>query len=201
MLSPFWQYHTINPGRYVLFIIFRILKQIGLNYLAHSFLSGDDEELLVGNFIADSVRGKQVQLLPEKIAQGVVLHRQIDTFTDTHPVVHQSKDRLRPGYKKFAGVIADIYYDHFLAKEFNNYSGESLANYSQRVYALINRYEAILPEKVKYFLPYMIKQNWLLNYANLEGISRSLTGLSRRTSFLSNMETAGEELQKNYKFY
>jgi acyl carrier protein phosphodiesterase len=172
-----------------------------LNYLAHSFLSGQDEEILVGNFIADSVRGSQLHIFPEKIAQGILLHRQIDAFTDIHPVVHQSKNRLRQGYKKYAGVIADIYYDHFLAVNFNHYSTESLADFSQRVYALVNQYEAILPEKVKYFLPYMIKHNWLLNYANLEGIRRSLTGLSRRTTFLSNMETAADELELNYDLY
>ena len=172
-----------------------------MNYLAHSFLSGDDEELLVGNFIADSVRGSQLQLFPERIAQGIILHRQIDTFTDTHPVVQQSKERLRLGYKKYAGVIADIYYDHFLAVNFNQYSPENLTDFSQRVYALVNRYAAILPEKVKYFLPYMEKQNWLLNYAQVEGIRRSLTGLSRRTAFLSNMETAADELQLNYDLY
>jgi len=172
-----------------------------LNYLAHSFLSGNDEELLVGNFIADSVRGSQLQLYPEKIAQGIILHRQIDTFTDSHPVVQQTKERLRPNYRKYAGVIADIYYDHFLAINFDQYSDLGLANYTQHVYNSVQRHHAILPERVLYFLPYMIEQDWLLNYANLEGIRRSLTGLSRRTAFVSNMETAADELRKNYHLY
>ena len=172
-----------------------------MNYLAHSLLSGADDEILVGNFIADSVRGSQLHIFPEKIALGIILHRQIDTFTDSHPVVHQSKDRLRAGYKKYAGVIADIYYDHFLAVNFAHYSEENLAAFAQRVYDQVNQYESILPEKVKFFLPYMIKQNWLVNYAHLDGIRRSLTGLSRRTSFVSNMETAADELQQNYDLY
>ena len=172
-----------------------------MNYLAHSFLSGDDEELLVGNFIADSVRGSQLQLYPEKIVRGIILHRQIDTFTDAHPVVQLSKERLRPAYRKYAGVIADIYYDHFLAINFDQYSNIGLAVYTQQVYNLVRRHQAFLPERVLYFLPYMIEQNWLLNYANLEGIRRSLTGLSRRTAFVSNMETATNELRENYHLY
>ena len=172
-----------------------------MNYLAHSFLSGDDEELLVGNFIADSVRGSQLQLYPEKIAQGIILHRQIDTFTDAHPIVQLSKERLRPAYRKYAGVIADIFYDHFLAINFDQYSNLGLGVYTQHVYNSVQRHQAILPERVLYFLPYMIEQNWLLNYANLEGIRRSLTGLSRRTAFVSNMETAADELRENYHLY
>jgi acyl carrier protein phosphodiesterase len=172
-----------------------------LNYLAHVFLSGVNEELLVGNFIADSVRGSQFHQFPAGIAAGIILHRQIDTYTDTHPVVQQTKDRLRPQYRKYAGVIADIYYDHFLAVNFHHYSPQSLADYCQLVYGVVQRYQAILPEKVKYFLPYMIEQNWLLNYANIKGIRQSLTGLSRRSAFVSNMDTAATELENNYPLY
>jgi acyl carrier protein phosphodiesterase len=176
-------------------------EAIILNYLAHVFLSGLNEELLIGNFIADSVRGSQLQQYPAGIAAGIILHRQIDTFTDAHPVVHQTKNRLRPQYRKYAGVIADIYYDHFLAVNFHRYSSQPLADYTQEVYGLVQRYQSILPEKVQYFLPYMMEQNWLLNYANINGIRRSLTGLSRRTAFVSNMDTAATELENNYLLY
>jgi acyl carrier protein phosphodiesterase len=172
-----------------------------LNYLAHAFLSGPHEELLVGNFIADSVRGRQLQLFPAGIAAGIILHRQIDTFTDTHPVVQQTKDRLRPQYRKYAGVVADMYFDHFLAINFHRYSPLPLADYSQQVYGVVQRYQALLPEKVKYFLPYMMEQDWLLNYATISGIRRSLTGLSRRTAFTSHMDTAATELEHNYALY
>ncbi|MGV3640326.1 MAG: ACP phosphodiesterase [Adhaeribacter sp.] len=172
-----------------------------MNYLAHAFLSGPDEQLLVGNFIADSVRGSQLGQFPEGIAAGIVLHRQIDTFTDLHPVVQQSKHLLRPAYSKYAGVIADIYYDHFLAVNFQHYAAQTLADYVQQVYAVVQRHEEFLPDKVKYFLPYMMEQNWLLNYAHLGGIHRSLSGLSRRTTFPSQMDTAAAELEKNYELY
>jgi len=172
-----------------------------LNYLAHAFLSGTDNELLVGNFIADSVRGSQLQHFPTRIAQGIRLHRQIDAFTDAHLVVQKSKERLRPKYRKYAGVITDVFYDHYLAANFQEYSSITLAQYAQHVYGIINNYESILPERVNYFLPYMVQQNWLLNYAQISGIRKSLTGLSRRTSFVSDMETAADELEVNYPLY
>ena len=156
---------------------------------------------MVGNFIADSVRGSQLHLFPARVAAGIILHRQIDTFTDSHPVVQQTKDRLRPQYRKYAGVIADIYYDHFLAINFHRYSPQSLADYVQQVYGVVQRHQHLLPEKVKYFLPYMMEQNWLLNYANLVGIHRSLSGMSRRTPFVSHMDTAAGELEDNYPLY
>lgn len=172
-----------------------------MNYLAHIFLSGNDEELLIGNFIADSVRGSQLQQFPEKIAQGIILHRQIDTYTDNHPVVKRTKERLRPKYRKYAGVVADIFYDHFLAANFEAYATTTLKEYTQNFYTLVQKYRLLLPERVLYFLPYMVEQDWLLNYGNFNGIRRSLTGLSRRTSFISNMETAAEELEINYLLY
>jgi len=172
-----------------------------LNYLAHAFLSGTDEELLVGNFIADSVRGSQLQHFPSRIAQGIFLHRQIDAFTDSHPIVQKSKERLRSKYHKYAGVIADVFYDHFLAANFSEFSLLPLPQYAQHVYAIVNKYETILPQKVNYFLPYMVRQNWLLSYAEISGIRKSLTGLSRRTTFVSDMETAATELEDNYSLY
>jgi acyl carrier protein phosphodiesterase len=172
-----------------------------LNYLAHTFLSGNDDELLLGNFIADAVKGKQLLLYPAGIARGIKLHRLIDTYTDTHPVVSETKARLRPLYKKYAPVVADLYFDHFLASRFDEFSSESLQSFTARVYALINENLETLPERVQYFFPYMMRQDWLCSYAQVVGIGQALAGLSRRTAFESGMETAGEELQLNYSAY
>ncbi|MFD2244785.1 ACP phosphodiesterase [Pontibacter ruber] len=172
-----------------------------MNYLAHVFLSGDDEELLLGNFIADAVKGRQVEQYTAGVAKGIRLHRLIDAYTDAHPVVLQTKERLRPKYKKYAPVIADMYYDHFLASRFSNFSEETLEVYTSRIYTLINQQFDLLPERVQYFFPYMMRQNWLLSYAEIEGIAQALGGMSRRTTFTSGMETAAEELRKNYHRY
>ena len=165
-----------------------------MNFLAHLYLSGNSEGLLIGNFIADSVKGKAYENYNQEIQKGILLHRKIDTFTDSHPIVSQSKQRLHSRYHKYSPVVVDIFYDHFLAVKWNNYSTVSLNEFAENSYRLMNTNFEILPEKVKFMLPYMIKGNWLVNYCNVEGIRKTLTGMSRRTSFNSGMETATERM-------
>ena len=100
-----------------------------MNHLAHLYLSGSDPDLMLGNFIADAVKGKQVELYALGVQNGIRLHRAIDTFTDAHPVVRQTKAHLYAGYSKFAGVILDIYFDHFLAIGWANYHPQPLADF------------------------------------------------------------------------
>lgn len=170
-----------------------------MNFLAHLYLSGDNPSILIGNFIGDFVKGRNnfVQYGSE-IAKGIELHRAIDAFTDTHSVVQQSKNRLRPKYRHYSGVIIDIFYDHYLAKNWNEYHSEFLPDYADKVYDLIQTHLNILPEKVNWILPYMIKGNWLLNYGKLEGIERALIGLSRRSAHDSKMNESVHELKEFY---
>lgn len=172
-----------------------------MNFLAHAFLSGDNPELLLGNFIADTVKGKQAALYTSEVAKGIKLHRLIDTYTDTHRVVAETKARLRPQYRKFAPVIADIFYDHFLASRFEHFAQEPLSIYTQKVYSIVGASLHLLPERMKYTFEHMQRHNWLLGYAQLEGVGRALTGMSRRASFASGMETAVHELEQNYTLY
>ncbi|TXK25024.1 DUF479 domain-containing protein [Pontibacter qinzhouensis] len=172
-----------------------------MNYLAHIFLSGDEEDLLIGNFIADAVKGKQLEQYQPGIARGIRLHRLIDTFTDTHPVVHQSKERLRPHFRKYAPVVADMFFDHFLAIGFEQFAPVALEVFVDRAYSIIHNQFDLLPPRVQHFFPYMMRQNWLASYAEIEGIRQALAGMSRRTSFKSGMELAGDELQANYHLY
>ncbi len=169
-----------------------------MNFLAHIFLSGDNEELMVGNFIADFVKGKKMFDYPEGIRKGIQLHRQIDYFTDNHSITARSKDPLRVKYRHYSGVIVDLYYDHFLAKNFEDYSNQNLKEYSEKTYKILKGYDHLLPEGVKYFLPFMIERNWLLNYATPEGIDRALTGLSKRVSFENRMNEAIQDLEAFY---
>ena len=172
-----------------------------MNFLAHIFLSGDEEELLIGNFIADSVKGKQSALYSPGIAKGIKLHRLIDSYTDSHPLVAETKARLRPRYRKFAPVIGDMFYDHFLAANFKLYGTQQLEAYTQHIYRLIQRHFHLLPLRVQHMFPHMMRHNWLLSYAQVEGIGQALTGMSRRAAFESGMETATEELLENYALY
>lgn len=172
-----------------------------MNFLAHLFLSRNDHDLLIGNFIADYVKGRKKDLYPPAITRGIELHRAIDDYTDHHPITDESKSKLRPIYHKYSGVIVDIYYDHFLAKNFSEYSAIPLQKYVQDVYALLSNNQEYLPDKVKLFLPYMIEKNWLFNYQSIEGIGRTLTGLSKRVSFENKMDEAVVELKKDYLLY
>lgn len=170
-----------------------------MNFLAHLFLSGENHEIKVGNFIGDFVKGKNVEeRFGKEIAKGISLHREIDWFTDRHPVVKQSKDRLRTKYHHYSGVIVDVFYDHFLAKNFDRYSKIILPDFADECYAIIQQHDSILPEDVKYMMPYMINGNWLTNYSKIEGIHRALNGMSRRTKFVSKMDEASEDLKNHY---
>jgi len=132
-----------------------------MNFLSHLYLSGNSEGLIIGNFIADSVKGNAINDFPEEIRKGIILHRKIDTYTDSHPIVEQSKIRLREKYKKYAGVIVDIYYDHYLAINWSDYSTENFHTYTQNIYALIEQNRQHLPPKSAMFTKYMLEHNIL----------------------------------------
>ncbi|WP_420577416.1 ACP phosphodiesterase [Ekhidna sp.] len=169
-----------------------------MNFLAHLYLSGHDEEVLVGNFIGDFVKGSQMDHYPDQVQKGIRLHRSIDYFTDTHEIVLQSKIRLREKFRHYAPVIVDVFYDHFLAKDWSRYSNVPLLDYTQNFYRLMNKYLEMIPKGVVRMLSYMSQDNWLYNYQFIEGIDRALTGMSRRTKFESKMEDASEALQAHY---
>ncbi|TXH30127.1 MAG: DUF479 domain-containing protein [Cyclobacteriaceae bacterium] len=170
-----------------------------MNFLAHLYLSGDQEEIMIGNFIGDFVRGRTIyERYPFHLALGIELHREIDEFTDSHPVVLESKIRLRPKYRHYAPVIVDMFYDHFLACNWNRYHHQPLHEYAQHCYRILQKSEPLLPPQVKYMLPYMIKGNWLLNYAKSEGIHRALSGMAQRTPYNSKMDEAIHELTEYY---
>jgi acyl carrier protein phosphodiesterase len=173
-----------------------------VNFLAHLFLSGNNAEIMVGNFIGDFVRGKNFhEQYSPSIALGIELHREIDEFTDNHSVVLESKKRLRPKYRHYSPVIIDMFYDHVLSKNWSAYSTVSLDQYAQDAYATLKKYEATVPDQVKRLLPYMIRGNWLYNYSHIEGIHRALSGMAQRTPYASKMEEASRDLEEHYELF
>lgn len=172
-----------------------------MNFLAHVFLSGDDHELLVGNFMGDFVKGKKYEEYPAKISRGVLLHREIDYFTDNHAAVEKSKARLRPNFGHYAPVIVDIFYDHFLNRNWEMYSDVNLESYIQQVYATIDRYYDVLPPRLAAIFPNIKQFNWLLGYGMIEGVERSLAGMSRRSKFNPRLERATTELVDHYEAF
>ncbi|WP_370089343.1 ACP phosphodiesterase [Ekhidna sp.] len=172
-----------------------------MNFLAHLYLSGNDEELLVGNFIGDFVKGSQMDQYPANIQKGIRLHRSIDSYTDNHEVVLQSKIRLREKFRHFAPVIVDVYYDHFLAKDWTSFSNTPLLEYTENFYQTMDSYYDILPKGVVHMLSYMARDNWLYNYQFIEGIDKALTGMSRRTKYENKMDEASQALIDHYEDY
>ncbi len=172
-----------------------------MNYLAHIYLSGDDEELKIGNFIADSVKGRQFIHYPPGVQKGIILHRAIDTYTDSHLTVRKSTHRLFENYSHYSSVIVDIYYDHFLAANWEDYSNIPLEDYVDNFYDLLHKNKAILPKKVKHFLPIMVEANWLLSYASLDGIGKILWQMNHRTGKRSKMDQAVEDLKIHYPLF
>ena len=172
-----------------------------MNYLAHIFLSGGQPDIMIGNFIADSIKGSKYSTYPTEIQKGILLHRQIDTKTDAHPAFRQSTKRLHKNYGHYSGIIVDIFYDHFLAKNWADYSDIPLADYIQSFYKLLRDNFEILPANIQKMVPIMMEGNWLLIYADLEGIDRVLTGMNRRTKNRSGMDKAGQELKEFYTLF
>ena len=170
-----------------------------MNFLAHIYLSGENDLIKIGNFMADGIRGKQFEHFPEDVQKGILLHRFIDTYTDSHDVFRQSTKRLHEKYHHYAGVIVDIVYDHFLAKNWKKYSDEKLDRFVNQFYRSLHENYPILTEKTQDMMPYMIKQNWLLSYQTVEGIHQILTQMDRRRSKnQSNMQFATAELKEFY---
>lgn len=169
-----------------------------MNFLAHIYLSGDNEFVTIGNFIADGIRGKSYKKFPIDVQIGILLHREIDTYTDAHPIVRQSTKRLHKNYSHYSGVIVDILYDHFLAKNWKDYSNVPLEVYVEQFYDSLEANFEMLPNRTQRMLPHMIADNWLLSYAKIEGIQRVLDGMNRRTKNVSGMNTATNELKQYY---
>lgn len=172
-----------------------------MNFLAHIYLSSDNELLTLGNFAGDGVRGKNYTHFPLAMQAGIQLHREIDTFTDAHPIVRQSTKRLHKNYGHYSGVIVDIFYDHFLAKNWNSYSQIPLADYINDFYNSLQKNIDLLPERFKTFTPMMIEGNWLLSYATTDGIQLVLDGMNRRTKGRSKMNEATKELKTHYEAF
>ena len=170
-----------------------------MNYLAHIYLSGDDPEVIVGNFMADGIKGKKYLEYPPGFQRGILLHRAIDTYTDSHPVVRQSSKKLHTNYGHYSGVIVDILYDHFLASNWKEYSEVPLEIYVQQFYDLLHEYYEVLPMRIKRLMPYMIADNWLLSYATVEGIGKILYQMNKRTQNRSKMNFAILELESHYE--
>lgn len=168
-----------------------------MNYLAHAFLSNNDKNLLIGNFIADHVRGNRFEQYHEEIVKGIHLHRRIDTFTDSHELFKSAKRVFYDGFEKYSGVLVDIYFDHLLAKNFGRYSKIPLDVFSESVYTIYKNHQALLPATSSGFLEYVLKNNIYTAYGRSEGIERVLFHLSHRLNHNVQLDQSIELFKRN----
>lgn len=174
--------------------IFRIM-----NFLAHAYLSFDHPEILTGNMISDFVKGRKKFDYTAGIQKGIHLHRQIDTFTDFHPVTARAKEFFRPQYRLYSGAFIDIVYDHFLANDesrFVRYGG--LEKFTERIYSLLSKQKLNFPEPFKSMFPYMVNQNWLYSYRLKSGMQKSFQGLVHRARYLNESVIAYNIFNNKY---
>jgi acyl carrier protein phosphodiesterase len=169
-----------------------------MNYLAHAYLSFGHPQILVGNLISDFVKGKKKFDYSEGIQKGIVLHRQIDWFTDEHQATKLAKDIFRPYYRLYSGAFVDVVYDHFLANDEKEFSEESLLAFSANAYETIDPFINELPPRFSMMFPYMKMQNWLFNYRTRWGTEKSFGGLVRRAAYLEESDTAAAIFNENY---
>ena len=169
-----------------------------MNYLAHAYLSFEDPTILAGNMVSDFVKGKKKFDYPPAIQQGIMLHREIDQFTDFHPVTKEAQQLLKPACGAYAGAFADIIYDHFLALDKNIFPADSLHRFAKDTYDRLEKQEAVFPERFRRFLFYMRTQDWLYNYQFREGIFNSFAGLTRRATYIDDPAPAFAAFEKHY---
>jgi acyl carrier protein phosphodiesterase len=169
-----------------------------MNFLAHAYLSFGNKEVLVGNMISDFVKGKAQYDFIENIRKGIVLHRLIDDYTDTHQVIKKAKEYFRPSYRLYSGPIIDILMDHFLASDPVQFKAGELKTFTQSVYQTLNQYSSHLPLRFVPAFTYMQSEDWLFNYQYKEGIAKSIRGLVRRSSFLEDSATAIKIFHEHY---
>jgi len=172
-----------------------------VNFLAHTYLSGCNEEIIVGNFMGDYVKGRNYVHFPEQVKKGILIHRDIDTFTDMHLITRRSKLMVAPRYSKYAGIIIDIFYDHFLASLWDDYSTLPLSDYVNRTYDLLKRNYQVLPDAIKKWFPTFLENNWMMAYTTVDGIELVLERMSANTSLPNHAAYAVEVLSDQYAVF
>jgi acyl carrier protein phosphodiesterase len=177
-----------------------------MNFLGHLYLSGNHEEIMVGNFIGDYVKGKEYLYYPAAMRQGIMLHRYIDSYTDSHPITKISRAHISEKYGKYSGIIIDIFYDYFLSSSWNSFSNIELQAFVDYVIASLKKHYYDFPQGIKNWFPNFLRNNWLMSYSSIEGLEDVLHRMSGRTSvpdhstFAVNVLRESEaEMRKEFK--
>lgn len=170
-----------------------------MNFLAHTYLSDNNTKIAIGNLIGDMVKGDAWKKYEREVAIGLQLHRAIDDYTDKHPVFLHTRDLIKPNFNRYAGIVTDIYFDHFLARHWNDYHPLELQKFVNQLYISLIKFYPSLPPRGQRVIPFMILRNWLGTYGHFEPLHQIFLGMHRRTHEKGNMHIAVEVLQKHYR--
>ncbi len=169
-----------------------------MNYLAHLLLAGEEAESIAGNLMGDFVKGRVDGLYTPGIRRGIVQHRTIDRFADEHLFFRQSRGRISAEQRRYAGILIDIFYDHFLCRHWSQFSNEPLDDFTRRVYAVLQDYLPLFPPRLQHIVPFMVEQDWLSSYGDTRSVERALTGVGRRLRRDNPLHRAVSELHDSY---
>lgn len=169
-----------------------------MNYLGHLYLSPPGEDGLLGSLLGDFVKGPIADRYSGALAQAIALHRRLDSFTDSHPAVKLSKSRVSAPRRRYAGIMVDIFYDHFLARHWHDFHEEPLRVFCARVYEMLERRHDELPERLKMMAPSMARWDWFGSYAEVESIYGALNRISQRLKRENPLVDSADELLRNY---
>lgn len=169
-----------------------------MNFLAHTYLSFGNDDAIVGNLVADMIKGKQIDSLPEDIQKGIVLHRQIDTFTDQHEVNKSAKNIFTKSVGRYNASFLDVAYDHYLATDVQRIPNNGWQNFADKCYSAIESRHQLLPQDFLNMFVYMKNENWLANYQNNWLIERSFERLARRAKYLDESVNVFNDFETNY---
>jgi len=168
-----------------------------MNYLAHMVCSNDSPASMLGNFIADFVKGNGEGRFPREVVEGIRHHRKVDCFTDSHAVFGASRRLISSSRRRYAGVIIDVLYDHFLTIGWDRYCSTGLDAFIERVYENLGSHRVPVPHPVPMVIEKMVREDWLRSYGTVEGIDRTFRRISGRLRRENTLDTAVEELERN----
>ncbi len=163
-----------------------------MNHLAHLYLSSDNEEEMVGQFIADAVKGNDFNAYTPNIRKGILLHRWVDSFTDTHELVKELRAEYRPKLGLYSGVLIDLVFDYFLAKDFQLHSGRELSEFQQFTFSVLNKYEEKFPERMKNYFFHMKDKEFMMKYAHPVGMAVIVRQMGMRSARGEALIQAGD---------
>ncbi len=170
-----------------------------MNYLAHLYLAKDSAESMIGSILGDFVKGSIKDQYPDKIKQGIALHRKIDTYTDSHAMTRASRRLYSPPRRRFAGIILDLCYDHFLYRHWLKFADTALDPFISHAYDILKTHQAMLPERLQAMIPFMIRDDWLGSYRDLSGVEQALERLSKRVTSGDQLPGAIDEIKVHYR--